>query len=378
MSLQEFIEKSTKLIGKEAEDHLPVNHVVTRRTINSFSSALGMDNVLWDNPGYALASRFGSLLAPQTYLSSIRWPVSDGDYKNKDYSLAKFCTAVEFEWFDVIRCGDTFTTELKLTDICEKTVEDKQVVDLVSEASYFNRGEELVGAGTGTMTMIPIKRGEEMFSDREIYEYSQEEIDRIAKDIDSGVSRGDATLFWEDMNEGDTLPQVVKGPANLPDIYSWRGVTKRRLSLEIGYKQALIEPGNRRVNPTTNWPYFHADNVANDINSVKLNGMPQPYVHGLAMASMSEDLLQRWMSVDGFIRKLNFVPLKPFIYGDTNWYSGTVVEKYKEKLNGVIYYAADIAIDMTNQMGEKTGSGDATIYLASRGHEVTLPVPNCC
>ena len=98
-------------------------------------------------------------------------------------------------------------------------------------------------------------------------------------------------------------------------------------------------------------------------------------MHGLHRVCLAEELLTKWMADDGFIRRLNIEILKPFLYMDANWYSGKIVDKYKERLGAVMYKAVDIRVDVTNQLGEKTASGNATVYLSSKGCEVKLPIP---
>ena len=374
--LDAFIEESRKLIGKEVEESQPSYTTVHKKASDFFCLAIGSENTLFLDAAYGANSRYYCPLAPQTFLAAVRYPASEGAYCKEDYELAKFFTAAEFEWNDVIRWGDKFTTELKLTDVLEDIVENKRVAKPVSEGHYWRRNKDLVGTCKGTMSMIPFKRGEEMLSDRDIHVYSDDEIARIVKDEDNEVYRGDATLYWEEVNEGDKLMPVVKGPVSHPDLFIWRGmIAPVNYCLEVMYRRTLKEPGKRRTNPVTNWPYWHADLLQEDLFSCKLNGMTQMWIHGLQRVCFAEDLFTKWMSDDGFIRRLNIEILKPFIYQDANWYNGEIVDKYKERLGDVMYKAVDIKIDVTNQRGEKTASGDATVYLPSKGCEVKLPVP---
>ena len=56
------------------------------------------------------------------------------------------------------------------------------------------------------------------------------------------------------------------------------------------------------------------------------------------------------------------------------WLSGEVVDKYKEKIGGVLYGAVDIKLEAVNQLGAKVQPGKATVYLMSSSKEVTLPI----
>ena len=63
-----------------------------------------------------------------------------------------------------------------------------------------------------------------------------------------------------------------------------------------------------------------------------------------------------------------------FMYGDINVYGGEVSDKYKEKVAGNTYGAVEAKIDVMNELGEKVGAGDATIYLPFPGCDVLLPI----
>jgi len=378
--IDEFIAESKKMIGKKVEEPKPAVTYVSMRMCRMFSvCGLGSLNPLFVDPSHGTNSKYGCMVAPQTFLAAVHSPAAEGAYNKEDYGLAKFFTAADYEWFDVVRCGDSFTTSLELKDVLDKTVGGKRTAQLVSEASYWNQHKELVGTCRGTLSMIPLKRGEEMLVDRKIYTYSEKEIASISHDLDSEVSRGAASLYWEEVEKGDKLTPVVKGPVGLSDIMGWRQTTSTvDFALEIQYRKSLKDVGKRRVNPTTLWPYWNEDQNYEDYFASKASGMSLPWVHGLHRASLAEDLLVKWMSDEGFIKRLSFETpaLKPFFYQDVNWYKGEVVDKYKEKLGDNTYKAVDVKIEVTNELGERTATGNATVYLSSKGQEVKLPVPH--
>jgi hypothetical protein len=82
------------------------------------------------------------------------------------------------------------------------------------------------------------------------------------------------------------------------------------------------------------------------------------------------------MGDDGFIRRVYVQFRKPNYYGDTTWFNAEVVRTYKDKVGDEEYGAVDIRILGTNQVGETSAPGTATVYLPSRGKPVKLPVPH--
>lgn len=380
--LDEFIEESCKMIGKEDTEVESANTDVDLLALKNFYRALGNNNPLYTDPNYATNTKYGCLTAPPTFVASIRYPASKGAFSKKDYSLANFMSGTTFEWFDVIRNGEKFTTELKLKEVYQKkSWKGRQAGVLVSEALYWNTYGGLIAAVTGTETMIPFKRGEEMFVEREMYRYSGEEIKKIEHDIDSEVVRGYKPLYWEEVNEGDKLTPVVKGPLDLMFMVPWLIATSPYIPLgELRYFKVKEKPGWKRLHPLMNWPYWDGDLVPEDLSSCKVYGMSLPYARGILRTSLAGELLTNWMSDEGFLRRLSVEvdPLKPQLYGDTVWIKGEITHKYKEKICGVLYYAVDVKIEGVNQLMELGTTGTATVYLPSRGAQVSLPIPKEC
>ena len=125
----------------------------------------------------------------------------------------------------------------------------------------------------------------------------------------------------------------------------------------------------------TGWPYERFGDHHHDFNLCNRWGLPGPFDHGIQRMTMSAHLLSNWMGDDGFIRSLNVDVSEPYIYGDSLWVRGEVVEKYKEKLGGKLYGAVDVKIETVNQMGQNVAPGTATVYLPSINRVVELPIP---
>ena len=106
-----------------------------------------------------------------------------------------------------------------------------------------------------------------------------------------------------------------------------------------------------------------------------LSGLPSSFGFGSLRLGFCTHLLTNWMGDEGFIRRLNVDVLEPYIYGDALWIKGKVVEKYKEKLGGVLYGAVDVKIEAVNQLGQNVAPGTATVYLPSAKSFVELPIP---
>jgi len=136
-----------------------------------------------------------------------------------------------------------------------------------------------------------------------------------------------------------------------------------------------MPPASIRTNPTTNWPYEDMMWEHYDFNLVRARGLPLPFDLGCMRYMMAATLITNWMGDDGYLRRLDARIQRPNYYGDTTWFSGEVVNKYKETQGGVEYGAVDIKIQGVNQVGDSTTPGTATVYLPSPGRPVQIPVP---
>jgi acyl dehydratase len=376
-NVMDFLQDSTAMVGQEAVEVPAANDAIDYYAIDNFCRATGDDNPLFMDPKYATNTKYGCLIAPPTFLVAIRHPSTEGAYAQADYGLAKFFTGVEFEWFDVVRCGDKAQTSLQLVEIGEKKGwNNRQTAILTSQATYWNRYGGLLGKATGTMTFIPLKRGKELIIEREMFRHTKDDIQRIENGIHSEAVRGAKPLYWDEVNLGDELPPVVKGAVDQSDLIHWQEATAPFLKItEEAIKETLEQPGKRRVNPATGWPYYHVDQAPEDFSAASLNGISLAYVRGVEIASLTGPLLTNWMSDEGFLQKLDVTIHQPLLYGDTGFYNGTVRDKYKLKLGKTIYRAVDVGVTAVNQINETILTGTATIFLPSPGHEVVLPIP---
>jgi len=208
-----------------------------------------------------------------------------------------------------------------------------------------------------------------MLYERPTHHYSEEDVEKIVHDIKNEKRRGATPLYWEDVNVGDKLGPVIKGPLTFMDFQSERGGGGALCHVP------LITP-RPTSNPMTGWPYEPGVMHHFDFNLCNRRGLPGPFDLGVQRMTMSNQLLANWMGDDGFLRRISMQVRKPNYYGDTQWYTGEVVKKYKDKVADIEYGALDVIISVTNQVGEDTLPGKATIYLPSRElGEVMLPIP---
>lgn len=393
-TVDNFIKESRKLIGTAVHGvtEVPAYESAEYSAIACYTRTLGDKNPLYTDLDYAIDTRYAMLIAPPTFLTVMKYPMCEGTLFDGPYPLAGFEAAFDWEWSDVVRMNDGFATEHVLKDVYEKPSDKGRTVYLVSECKYLNKlSRELVATCRGTyaaiaraesITDIPeaIKEGfsKQPITDRKVYCYSDEEVERLSKEILDVVRRGNKTLYWEDAKVGDKLPQVAKGPLNTAALLGYHGINFSAQAFPafgVAFRKWLKTPGYLLTNPLTGWPYDTQMTAHGDPNLSGTRGMPYTFAMGSLKAGFCIHLLSNWMGDDGFIRRLSVDVLEPYIYGDALWIKGRVVDKYKEKLGGTLYGAVDVKIEAVNQLGQNVAPGTATVYLPSISRPVELPIP---
>jgi acyl dehydratase len=378
--VDDFVRDSVQLIGQEATDVLPGADVADWLNIRRFCAALGDPNPLYKDPSSGLATKYNSMIAPNTFVYAIRTPNSTAAYSQKDYGVAPFFARGTTSWVDIIRVGDRLKSSIRVADVREGAGNHRRTAEVVSEVEYRNSYGGLIGGATGVVALYPYDRERgELLLERDIHQYSDAEIRRIERDLAAVVTpRGKQPRYWDEVSVGETLPQLVKGPVSLADMMAWVIAEAKDMGLGSIVYRDLIEkfPGRIRTNPTTDWPYWDADQEFEDILSSRSLGFKMPVTRGQQRVCLAAQICTSWMGDDGFLRRLDVSLPTHWVYGDTMWLTGVVAQKRTEQLGRETYFAADVSITGTNQLGENILTGTATVYLPRPGQAVTLPIPH--
>ncbi len=194
------------------------------------------------------------------------------------------------------------------------------------------------------------------------YRYTQDEIEAIAEGYRTEKRRGSDTLYWDDVQIGDDLPVVQKGPLTLVDIV---GFYSGRRTVYNVMKMAFLErdrhPNNVYYSPERNIP-MHPAAGHFDVEIAHEIGMPSAYDQGWQRIGWAGHLLTNWAGDRGFVRKLDGRVTKPNLVGDLTRMQGEVTGKRKENGESLV----DIRWWGENQRGERNCDGIAVIRLASR------------
>src|SRR5690606_3075960 len=165
--------------------------------------------------------------------------------------------------------------------------------------------------------------------------------------------RGAEPRYWEDVNPGDTLPVLYKGPLTLVDIIGFYAGRRTVYNvLKLAFLERRRHPANVYVSPSTNIPMHpaagHFDpEIAHEI------GMPGAYDQGWQRMGWGAHLITNWAGDHAFVRRFAGRVTRPNLVGDLTRLTGRVTSKSKEGGEATV----DIEWWGTNQRGERNCNG---------------------
>src|SRR5690606_2704191 len=151
------------------------------------------------------------------------------------------------------------TARARLIDVQIKTGSAvPRFVNQVGEVLFVNRNQQLVARYEGNIFRIPRRRSGEgmryVEGEKEKpkpYRYSDEEIEEIAAAYANEERRGAEPRYWEDVNPGDTLPVLYKGPLTLVDIIGFYAGRRTVYNvLKLAFLERRRHPANVYVSPS--------------------------------------------------------------------------------------------------------------------------------
>jgi acyl dehydratase len=353
--------------------------------------AYGDDNPLWCDEDYATASVWGGPIAPPPLVGGDTLIGEDEVTRIPDHlrdlmkgdplrGVHAFYSAASREWWAPLRPGLRVFRRNALVGVHDKVSEfaGRAVHEWGGQVFMDETGTPLSGQYRNMVRTERRKARERgKYAAIEPQRYTDEQIAEIeaAYDAEVAARRGGEPRYWEDVQVGDPVGPMVKGPLRVTDMVCWHvgmgmglyGVAPLRLALT-----------NRRRIPSF---YYRDDLNIPDVQQrvhwdpelARRAGNPTTYDYGRMRETWLIHLCTDWMGDDAWLWKLGCQFRKFNYVGDTQWLRGTVVAKYLAEGGRP---AVDLELEATNQRGELTTPGTATILLPSREHgAVRLPDP---
>lgn len=351
--------------------------------------AYGDDNPLYTDPAYAAGTRWEGLIATPVLVGGDTLigedEVSEVDPAHRDLmkgdplrGVHAFYAASAREWWAPLRPGRRVRRRNALVGVLDKPSEfaERAIHEWTAQVFADDTGTILSGQYRLMIRTERTKARERKKYDEIVVEpYTDDEIAEIDAQYAAERPRGAEARWWDDVEVGDELGPMVKGPLTVTDMVCWHVGMGMGL---YGIKPLRLGARNRARIPR----FFHRDelNVPDVMQRVhwdpefaRRSGNPTTFDYGRMRETWLIHLCTDWMGDDAWLWRLD-CEFRRFNYvGDTQWLRGRVVAK---RLAEGDRPAVDVELSATNQRGEVTTPGTATILLPSREHgPVRLPDP---
>ena len=136
------VDELKKLVGHTFK---PVVYEVEKGAIKKLALAIQDPNPLFQDEAYAKKTKFGSIIAPPTFISYFRIIEADEWMMKLNVSQKRGVNAgVDIEFFKPIKPGDVITVNAKVTEMDVKEGKSGQMIVSATERTYTNQKGELV------------------------------------------------------------------------------------------------------------------------------------------------------------------------------------------------------------------------------------------
>ena len=356
-------------IGVPIEDSLePWCHEATRDGIRHYAHGIGDDNPLFCDPDYAVGTVHGGIVAPPSFVFACDRIISG--YVGGLPGIHAMWAGAEFEWHDWIRRNDEIRTEAHLKELIpHQTRFSGLAIQQIYHVDFFNQRDELVCSADSWCfrTERDTAREEgikyDHVTEAEPRVYSRDELEAHFALYEREPVRGAETRYWDDVEVGEPLPAMAKGPMTVTGfiayVQGWGGLYVR--ANKLAWQQVRRHSGlgipNRFGIPDcperVHWEEEFAQRV----------GAPGAYDYGPERCSWLTHHLTNWMGDDGFLAKAHCKIRRHNPVGDLLTIRGEVTDKF-ERDDG----AACVEIEQRaeNQDGELSIVGGGVVVLPRR------------
>ena len=362
----EMIAEAEALVGQTLRIE-QWNHEATLDTIRHYEHGIGDDNPLYCDEDYALAGPYGTITAPPIFLFTFY----SGALGLGMPGVQPYGAGFKFRFHEVLRRGDRVRADATIGPIKVLSGRHaKRMVLQTTQTRYVRVSDGvLVGDGIGRTMRIPRNSvaGGLSYTKRDPYVYSEDELEDIRQQAIGEVRRGSETRYWDDVEVGETIPHVVKGPIDLSGqiaYYSGLMGNPRTKGVDLQWKFITWAREAPERLPNNYDPSFFGEIKAFTAGHVEAGvaqqvGMPGADNNGAQTTAWLAHPVMNWMGDHGLMTELESKLTRPAIFSDTLWCRGTVVEK---STPGIV----ELSLTAVNQIDTQIAEGRATVRLRQR------------
>jgi len=374
----EDIERARLLLGHDtASRHRELYSVATPDAIRNWALGVGDDNPLYVDEQYGSGTRWGAQIGHGTMVGHVKTPMLGDPLPDEVRRAAKglfrgvhvFVSGGTWEWYRPLLAGDriySFDGEETL-EVKKSEFADRSVIQVRRDVAVNQRGE-VVGVYRilRVLTERQKSRAKGKYAEIEPAHYTDEDYERIDAIYASETCRGAERRYWEDVQVGEAMPAMVKGPLTVTETIAFHAggygfVPYGLRASRVGYQNRKRIAPFYIKNEQGVWDV--AQRLHWDSQWAKAIGNPMAYDYGVMRQAWFFHHLSDWAGDDAIVERMEDSIRKFNYMGDTQFLSGEVSAKW---IDDDGRHLVELKLTMTNQRDVETAFASATVALPSR------------
>jgi len=367
-------------------DSSPLREPLGNNDIRRWVQAMHYPNLAHFDPQFAAASRWGKLVAPQSFPI-----VMDDSHGTSASCMGRIAESHllfggdEF-WHTGVRVfgGDTIVNERIPFDYTVKNTGFGPTCFQRGDNFYRNQHGELIAKQRSTAIRYRAAAGADTVNTAEFEEteWTDAQIEQLEERKFAWVQMmhtlGHDERWWDDVNVGDQLPERVFGPHTVASFATewrsylftiWGTLDRRTIDLEaLGFTKEMAghenDPVMERINPEiTDGAYYGPSRGHLFPKFARKIGMPRAYGYGASMGAWVTDYLTGWAGEHGWVLHSTANYRGPALAGDVTIQTAEVVNKSVDEEGRHLIHVKHL---MKNQKDTLMCNGIAEIVLPKK------------
>jgi acyl dehydratase len=304
----EMLAEMRSLIGTELRtDACLNNEYATRLAILRFAEGIGDDNPLWTDPEYAASSPHGMLIAPPSFIFCCLGSVQVGWR-----GLGGFHADTEVTFHRTVRVGDRITARVFFDGFegpVASSFAGRRIKDYLRQ-EYRNQDDDIVATFICSRVRFERTEAQKRSSSRVVqvpHPWTEQELAAIEDQVLAEAPRGATPRYWDDVQVGDEIDAITKGPIGLTDEIAFIAAGAAPIPRLSAHGVAL-----RRYRRHPRWAYrdpvTHALEPVYSVHyndyAARLQGAQAAYDVGIQRTCWQIHSLTNWMGDTGFLKSV--------------------------------------------------------------------------
>lgn len=358
---KEALDQLYQLVGQELRTERFIREM-SLEVMQRFAAGIGDVNPLYTDPAHAIWTRFGDVIGHPCLLYARHYP---GRTRFGLPGVHGFFGGNDWRWYRPVHVGDRVACTERVTGVEEKRSQKSGILVLTKTVTtYLNQRDEVLAVAEGWSTrherraLRASSSGEPEGAKRSATSEQLEQAYGLQIAETDNVA-GATVKYWDDVQVGEELPMIARGPLSMLDISSYLiGVGRTRGAHGVALQKAAKHPQHFFRSNTGQIEYTGAGHA--DEGSAADVGTPGRYDYGPQRISWLASLVTNWMGDLGWLTRLR-AELRGFnVVGDITFLHGRVTSKPRPG-------ECELEVWGENQNGDITMPGIAEVELPIRG-----------